>query len=152
MLNIKCLKNKACGRFGNKVLKWHNSIRWQHIAGNNNNWRTKDSGVSIWLARQAVDCQVSEAYLSKICVFLHAFFRPKCHSSVDKSSWMVYILVLIFFQFHWEHPNYLSFLCWFSCVFRSAGFADLESHWEQLNSFSFWFGFSCILRSSDLQI
>ena len=121
--NYKCStsrvwKNIACGRFGNKVFKWHNSNCWQHIAGNNNNWRAKDSGVSIWSARQAVDCQVSEAYLaSKICVILHAFsdqnvilcgyeqlngfhFGLDFHVSLDqqdlrilsfiKSSWMVF--------------------------------------------------------------
>ena len=51
---------------------------------------------SIWSARQAVDCQVSETYLtSKICVFLHDF-SDQMSFFADKSNWMVSILLFIF--------------------------------------------------------
>ena len=37
---------------------------------------------------------------------------------------------------------------WFSCIFRSAGFVNLEAPWVQLKGFSLWSWFS----SSDFQI
>ena len=56
-------------------------------------------------------CQVSDAYLtSKILRFPSCFFRPKCHS--------LWIRAAEWFSF-WSH---------FSCIFRSAGFADFEFH------------------------
>ena len=69
----------ACGTFGKNILKWLNNICRQHIASNSKQQqlapkRKRFRKESIWSARQAVDCQVRETYLtSEISVFLHDF-------------------------------------------------------------------------------